>query len=85
MFRQTSVGRKTEAGSKGRTRTNSEALIPRELRSEPHPQPHPPDGDAHRHREFLRVLNAWPELSPPIRAAIVALVETSLAHKGGAL
>ncbi len=36
-----------------------------------------------RHRGCLRVINAWPELSAPIRAAILALVDTSLAHTGG--
>ena len=74
-----------EVGSKGRTRTYSQGLISKDLRGEPHPSPHLKNGDAAHHRDFLRVLNAWPELSAPIRAAILALVETSLAHKGGAL
>ena len=35
-------------------------------------------------RDLARVVASWPELSAPIRAAVLALVDTSLAQKGGA-
>ena len=72
-----------EDGSKGRTRTYSETFSSKDLRGEPHPEPHPQTDGTQRHRDFLRVINAWPELSAPIRAAILALVDTSLEQKGG--
>jgi len=35
-------------------------------------------------RDLSRVVASWPELSAPIRAAVLALVDTALAQKGGA-
>ena len=63
-------------------------LEPTEGANKDGPNPRPTHKEAHTsdataHKDFARVIAAWPKLPKPIKAAIVAMVESVLGTEVG--